>query len=168
MVATADIKPVGKGENIQIKGELHVTFLNENEELKEIDPDSDVMENYLRVKAVELMKENLKLMEEKKYEEVEKNIDKMEHQLNMYKHVETSNKLQNIKADTRKMKAQMVQKDYSNGMNYMMERERCHSRERNFDYQNSFQEEMVHQVKSKKSKYWSAAWLFIIFLLKLG
>lgn len=52
MFAFADVKPVGKGENVHIEGELKVTFLNEDEELKEVDPDSDVMENYLRVKAV--------------------------------------------------------------------------------------------------------------------
>ena len=43
MYAIANIKPVGKFENFDVKGELNVTFLNENEELKEVDPDTDVM-----------------------------------------------------------------------------------------------------------------------------
>ena len=78
-------------------------------------------------------------MEQQKYEEVEKNIQKMEVQLDSYKYVDQSEKLQNIRKDAKKMKVQMEKRDYQNGMNFMMAQERCHSRERNFDYQNSYQ-----------------------------
>ena len=51
----------------------------------------------MRVKAVEVMKENLRLMEQKKYDEVQKNIEKVETQLNSYKHADKSGKLNLMK-----------------------------------------------------------------------
>ena len=48
------------------------------------------------------------------------------------------------------MKVQMEEQDYVGGMNFMMENERCHSRQKNFAYQNSVQAEMIQNVKSKK------------------
>jgi len=43
--------------------------MNVDEEMKEVDADPEVMENYLRVKAVEVMKENLVLIEQHKFAE---------------------------------------------------------------------------------------------------
>jgi hypothetical protein len=41
--------------------------MNADEEMKEVDADPEVMENYIRVKAVEVMKENLVLIEQRKF-----------------------------------------------------------------------------------------------------
>lgn len=72
--ATATVKPIGKGEPFTISQELTVTFMNSDEEMKELDADPEVMENYLRVKAVEVMKQNLVLIEQRKFEEAEVNL----------------------------------------------------------------------------------------------
>jgi hypothetical protein len=44
-----------------------MTLLNENEEIPEINENVEVIENYLRVKTSEAIKENLKKADESQY-----------------------------------------------------------------------------------------------------
>lgn len=41
-----------------------------------------------------------------------------------------------MKSDVKRVRKQIEEQDYVNGMNFMMENERAHSRQRNFAYQN--------------------------------
>lgn len=50
----------------------------------------------------------------------------------------------------KKMQVQCEQKDYVNAQRFMMEAERCHSREKNFAYQNCVQESYVASAKMRK------------------
>jgi hypothetical protein len=80
--------------------------MNTDEEMKEVDADPEVMENYLRVKAVEVMKENLVLIEQRKFEEAEANLVRINSSIEKVKGVEKFEKVTNIRNDIRKMQKQ--------------------------------------------------------------
>jgi len=80
--------------------------MNTDEEMKEVDADPEVMENYLRVKAVEVMKENLVLIEQRKFKEAEANLVRINSSIEKVKGVEKFEKVNNIRSDIRKMQKQ--------------------------------------------------------------
>lgn len=124
--------------------------MNHDEDVKELDPDPEVMENFLRVKAVEIMKENLVLIEQRKFEDAKKNIARLNSSIEKIKGVERFEKVNNIRADMRKLEEQCDMQDHVNAERFLMEVERCHSREKNFAYQNCMQETMVTKAKMRK------------------
>lgn len=126
--------------------------MNSDEEMKELDADPEVMENFLRVKAVEVMKQNMVLIEQRKFEEAEVNLKRINSSIEKVKGVEKFEKVANLRNDIRKMQEQCVQKDYVNAERFLMEVERAHSREKNFAYQNECQEELVSYTKARKRK----------------
>lgn len=104
--AEAVIKPLGKLEPITIAEGLTVTFMNADEEVKELDADPDVMENFLRVKAVEVMKQNMVLIEQRKFEEADANLRRINSSIEKVKGVEKFEKVTNLRNDIMKMQKQ--------------------------------------------------------------
>jgi hypothetical protein len=90
------------------------------------------------------------LIEQRKFDEAQKNIARLNSSIEKVKGVEKFEKVRNIRADMKKMEEQCEQKDYVNAERFMMEAERAHSREKNFAYQNCMQESYVTKAKMRK------------------
>ena len=80
--------------------------MNADEEVKELDADPDVMENFLRVKAVEVMKQNMVLIEQRKFEEADANLRRINSSIEKVKGVEKFEKVTNLRNDIMKMQKQ--------------------------------------------------------------
>lgn len=80
--------------------------MNADEEVKELDADPDVMENFLRVKAVEVMKQNMVLIEQRKFEEADANLRRINSSIEKVKGVEKFEKVNNLRNDIMKMQKQ--------------------------------------------------------------
>lgn len=64
-------------ESLNKQALLSLTLINSNESIAEINENSDVVENYLRVKAAEAIEENMKKAEKNQFAEASKGIDEM-------------------------------------------------------------------------------------------
>ena len=64
-------------ESLNKQALLSLTLINSNESVAEINENSDVVENYLRVKAAEAIEENMKKAEKNQFAEASKGIDEM-------------------------------------------------------------------------------------------
>lgn len=96
--------------------------------MKEVDADPEVMENFLRVKAVEVMKENIVLIEQRKFKEAEDNLKRIDASIEKVKGVEKFEKVTKLRSDMNKLKEQCERKDAINAERFVMEVERAHSR----------------------------------------
>lgn len=60
---------VGGGNKLTFNAKLDITLLNSNEEVKDEEENSEVIEDYYRVKAAEVLEEARKLSDKNKFKE---------------------------------------------------------------------------------------------------
>lgn len=134
----------------QLKGEstFSITLLNHNEEIPEINENIDVIENYLRVKAADVIEENMKKAEQQKYEEAQQGIEEMIQSI-QHNPRARKEKMESLVNDLQVIKQKCSKQEYAyEGKKCMVSMKAAHSDQRNFQYSNIVQTEMVSKRKA--------------------
>ena len=129
---------------------MRLTLLNENEEIPEINENVEVIENYLRVKASDVIEENMKKADQQKYEEAQKGIDDMITSIQTNKKAR-KDKMEYLVNDLQQVKEKCSKKDWElEGRKHMKNAKEAHYAQKNFQYSNAVQSEMVSKRKAAK------------------
>jgi len=145
------------GKPITKKAELFITLLNETEEVKEEEPDREVMKNFYRVKGASVISEARKLADQRKNDEAKKILQNFKEELEgcfLRREGFIQNLIKDIEKASRDVNPAVYEKS---GKHNMMENARAQmSQKVNLksanSYQNSVQLSMLTEVKTMKSK----------------
>jgi hypothetical protein len=155
---TVSFKPLGSLVNFEKTADLVVTFINEFEEVKDQEPDADVIVNHLRLRQAEILHDAMELSNVKKFEEARKLLQNFKEEVTNSKYkndVVCQNILINIEQSLNNIKPEVYE---GQGKHYMVQQHRAELEQRSNQansinlYQNSAQKCMVSDLRSFKSK----------------
>lgn len=150
-------KEIKAMDKIQLKTELGITILNQDEEVKDYEKDEEVEVNYLRVMAAEKLSLAQKNAEKGDYIKGQQHLDEMIGTIQASKR-QNNLEVQNMMNNLQQARGMIVQKNYDNsGKHYLNSYKNTFSNQQShpMSYENNCnyrQQDMLNQVRMKKKK----------------